>query len=569
MIRAARVLIATLMFLSATTPANIRRIELPRSASATQPTAVAGEGIVDLDGRDALPFEKASADALSAFIGEAMATCPVPGASVAVVQDGEVVFLEGFGFREYGGTHAVTPDTLMRIGSVTKPVTTTLAAALVDDGLVSWETPVVDLLPEFALSDRALATRLTLADLFSAATGLPRRDLEFIFESNDYTTDGLLSAVAELPLTAPPGERFQYSNQAFALGGYALASAAGADMDGLRAGYEAAIRHWIFDRLNMRRSTFNLDSVVSSGNHAVPHAPDLSGIPQALPLAVEERFTAAVTPAGAMWSTAREMANFLQLQLGAGVSPEGVRVVSAENLRRTWQPGVTVPPNPDLPPIINAGLAHYGLGWFVGDFGGMTLINHSGGTFGFSSELAFLPEAGVGIAVLANDPRCGALLSYAVQYRLFEIMFDLKPVVATEFARYAAALDAQDAIARLMLGDLDAAAVAPVLGSYTNRDLGEITLSLRDGELVIDAGEVSSRVLPVRGLPGEPVRYRALDPPMAAAPGWFTFEPGPDGQPRPVLTVTLVPGEAPLVYVFTPQALEEEESATPDLDRLR
>ena len=102
-----------------------------------------------------------------------------------MVQDGEVAFLQGFGVRELGRPAPVTADTLLRIGSVTKSFSSMLAATLVDAGRLSWETPLVDLLPDFAVADAALTPRLTVRDAFCACTGLPRRDFEFIFNAHD------------------------------------------------------------------------------------------------------------------------------------------------------------------------------------------------------------------------------------------------------------------------------------------------------------------------------------------------------------------------------------------------
>ena len=86
----------------------------------------------------------------------------MPGAAVAVVQGGEVAFLQGFGVRELGRPAPVTADTLLRIGSVTKSFSSLLAATLVDAGRLSWETPLVDLLPDFAVADADLTPRLTV-----------------------------------------------------------------------------------------------------------------------------------------------------------------------------------------------------------------------------------------------------------------------------------------------------------------------------------------------------------------------------------------------------------------------
>ena len=128
--------------------------------------------------------------------------------------------------RELGGSDPITPDTLMMIGSITKPMTATMAATVVDDGKLTWDTPVVQILPEFAVADPALTERLSIRNAFCACTGLPQRDPEFLFNSDELTPERLSTSVKDYPLTAPLGEQFQYSNQLFAIGGYAAAAAA-------------------------------------------------------------------------------------------------------------------------------------------------------------------------------------------------------------------------------------------------------------------------------------------------------------------------------------------------------
>lgn len=488
--------------------------------------------------------------AFAAFVANALASCGAPGASVAVVQDGSVVFLEGFGLRELGRPQPVTPDTLLGVGSVTKSFTATLAATLVDGGRVRWNTPVRELLPDFALSEPERSERITLADLLSGASGLPRRDLELVFEADAYTPDGMLAAVSELPLTAPPGERFQYSNQAFTIGGYAVAAANGAAPDDLPRGYTLAVQDHLLNPVGMERSTFDLETVKRSGNYAAPHASALSGQLTPIPLQVEERFTRAVAPAGALWSTARDMAFYLQMQLAHGVAADGTRVVSAENLARTWQPGVAVPPSPDLPPVVSKGLAKYGLGWYVGSYGGRELISHSGGTYGFSSEIAFMPDAGLGVAVLANDVICGSLVGFAAQYRLFELVFAQEAAVEAEFTRFLEALTSQrDSIVDL-LRPIDPAAMEPYTGLYVNPALGEIQFRLEGDQFLFDAGEVGSHLQPLPAFPGFPAQFFLTDPPLNGAPAFFTFTVV-DGAPRPALTLRGANGDPPIVYPFS------------------
>jgi CubicO group peptidase (beta-lactamase class C family) len=89
------------------------------------------------------------------YVSTAITKFGVPGAAVAVIQGGEVSYLSGFGVKELGGAEPVTPDTRLMIGSITKPMTTMLAAALIDDGRLSWDTRLINLLPQFAAGDRS------------------------------------------------------------------------------------------------------------------------------------------------------------------------------------------------------------------------------------------------------------------------------------------------------------------------------------------------------------------------------------------------------------------------------
>ena len=104
---------------------------------------------------------------LGAFIEQNLKAFGIPGAAVGIVQGGEVVYLKGFGVKEAGGTEPITPDTHMMIGSTGKTMTTMLMAALVDEGLLDWEAPVVEVLPEFAVADPQL-TKRWLSAIWSA-----------------------------------------------------------------------------------------------------------------------------------------------------------------------------------------------------------------------------------------------------------------------------------------------------------------------------------------------------------------------------------------------------------------
>src|SRR5215211_6651867 len=321
----------------------------PASPQAGTNADLAGVAPLALTGDRQAEFES--------YIASMLATTRVPGAAMAVVQNGEVVYQQGFGVRELGGSEPVTPQTLMMIGSITKPMTATMAATVVDAGDVAWETPVVDLLPTFAVADPELTKRLSLRNAFCACTGLPQRDPEFLFNSATLTPRRLITSVRDFPLTAPLGEQFQYSNQMFGIGGYAAAAAADPEETDLFAAYVTAMQQRLLDPLGMRRSTFALDEVLATNDYARPHGLDLAGAYHPVSLEDDERHVLSVAPADALWSSAAEMARYLQMELAGGVAPDGARVVSAANLDATWQSQVTIPTpnNPGVPPEFVSG----------------------------------------------------------------------------------------------------------------------------------------------------------------------------------------------------------------------
>ncbi|CAA9580409.1 MAG: hypothetical protein AVDCRST_MAG59-4666 [uncultured Thermomicrobiales bacterium] len=517
-------------------------LPLPALAWQATPAASPAAGApLPLDGERLATFE--------AYVAEMMAVLDVPGASIAVVQNGGVAYAQGFGVREIGRAKPVTADTLFMVGSVTKSFSSLLTATLVDAGELEWETPVADLLPGFAVADPALTTRLSVADAFCACTGVPRRDLELVFGFDDLTPEEMIASIAGFPLVAPLGEAFGYSNQVYAAGGYAAAIAAGAAPGDLLAGYRHALQQRVLGPIGMGRSALTLDEVFAAGDYALPHGAGLDGVVRPLSPLRDQRFADTVAPAGSLWSSAREMAAYLQTQLAGGVAPDGSRVVSAENLGRTWAPRAVVDGTEGAPPVIADAAQHYGMGWVTGEYAGRRLLSHSGSTLGFVSEVAFLPDDGLGIAILTNGSPGAGFFAYAVQFELLDLLFGrdsgLDPVLA-------GAVEAGEAEREALQGALepvDPAAVAPFLGRYASAALGEVELTLVDGEVVLDAGEVRTALWP---LPGDPGRFVAADAPMAGASATVLLGRGEGDRPEVVLEGSSTAGEGEATYVFRP-----------------
>ena len=438
---------------------------------------------------------------LDAYVNESMARYRVPGVAVAVVQDGTIVHLRGYGVAEVDGSEAVTPDTRMKIGSVTKSMTTLMIGTLDDEGALGWETRATEILPWFETSDPSITAQLTVRDLVSNATGIANRDAEMVFNAGELDAEGVVRSVSTFEFDPKSEFRktFGYSNQMIASGGYVAAHAASGASDDLFADYVSAMEARVFGPIGMPATTFSRDEVVASDDYASPHAFNLDYSQPVVPAEVEDMF-GPFAPAGAAWSTARDLGAYLVTQLEHGVAPAGNRVVSAENLEKTWAKQVDI--------VEGFG---YGLGWFASSWKNQPRVGHGGDTIGFSSNVDFLPEADIGVAVILN---VGGMSAYGagVAERLYELAFD-QPFEAD--GRVQKRFDDQRkafADAHSLVQPLDPGELAGYQGTYVNEALGEVELKLRGNTLVVDTGVVASEL----GAVGNGT-YLFLNPPLTAA----------------------------------------------------
>lgn len=474
---------------------------------------VAARAEENLAGRKPQPLDAARAAKFLAFAEEARQLVKVPGAAIAVIQDGRIVLEKGLGVRELEKAEPVTPSTLFMIGSMTKPLTSLMMAKLVDRGAFTWDTPVTKLLPSFALGDPDATRRVTMAHTVCACTGLPRWDMEFIFEWTGATPEKRIDLLKAMKPTTGFGETFQYSNLMVATGGYVAAMTATKDQD-LRRGYVDAMTTEVLRPLGMTATALDLDEA-RKREHARPHARTLLFDPQ--PIATEtERGVDSVMPAGGAWSNVRDLSRWLLLELGNG-RLDGKQIVSEQNLLARRQPQAR----------INARQS-YGLALFLDESRGLKAIGHGGNTFGFTADATFYPDHGIGLVVLTNVA-AGNAYTGALRRRLVELLFD-----AEEEAEKALAFgvkQTQEAIKKQMEEVTltpDPAFVDPWIGKWTNPRLGTIEIRRQADGVVLDAGEWRSPVGEHKDKSGSR-RILLTGPPFAGLAFWPQTTDGKPG----------------------------------------
>jgi CubicO group peptidase (beta-lactamase class C family) len=423
-------------------------------------------------------------DQLEAFIDQYMAAFGIPGAAVGIVQGGELVYTQSFGVADSETGAPVTADTHMMIGSTGKSLTTMMMGTLVDDGLMTWDTPAVELFSSFRVKDPELTEAITMRNLVCACTGVPRRDMEWLFNFNTLTPEDTVASLADFEFYTDFGEAFQYSNQMVGTAGY-IAGQVATDNNGDLAGdYARALQERVLEPMGMISTTLSFDEVLAAGNYATPHTLMLDNTYQPMSMDLE-RSLVTIGPAGAHWSTLNDMARYMITQLADGAAPDGTQVVSAENLNVTREPQIAINAN-----------TSYGLGWMVSSYHGQPVISHGGNTLGFTSEFTFLPDANLGVIVLTNA-RASNLFNGNVTTRLMELVFEQEPQVEREMDFFLEQMATQvEELDALIADSVDEATVQPFLGAYTNPVLGDAELSLQDGKLLMDVGEFVAELLP-------------------------------------------------------------------------
>lgn len=426
-------------------------------------------GLVEpnLAGSKQRKWEEKQSTEMSEFLRRGMAELHIPGAAIAVVQGGRVVFAEGFGIAKIGSKEPVRPDTRFMIGSSTKPLTTLMMARLVALGKLDWSTPVTKLLPDFALADPDMTRRLEIRHTASASTGMPRRDLDFIFKFKGITPEQRLEEMKQMKPTTGFGETFQYSNYLVAAGGYAAARSY-RQHGPLQEAYQGTMRELIFEPLGMKRTGFD---EADGGPAASPHAAGFEGNTVPIDPAIEG-CVRAVAPAGAVWSTAIDMAQYLLLELNRGKLPDGEQLIPEDVLLERRKRGIKI-----------TNKISYGLGLFVSDEDGLNVMHHGGNTTGFSSDMYFLPQEDVAVVLLTNRYMANLFLA-AARRKVFELLFDAPPR-AEKMLAAALQSETEAATGRRAQVKVDEDSLKwldGIAGEYRSSELGSLSVRCEDGQ---------------------------------------------------------------------------------------
>ncbi|MDD8031473.1 MAG: serine hydrolase [Acidobacteriota bacterium] len=410
-------------------------------------------------------------EGMEEVITKAMADLKVPGLTLAVVKDKEVILLKGYGFRDLENKLPMTTDTLLAIGSASKAFTTFALSRLVDEGKMVWDKPVQEYIPWFKLSDPLITLRITPRDLVTHRSGLPRHDLIW-YNNYQASREELVRRLAYVQFSADLRERYQYNNLMFLTAGYLLEVLTDQT-------WEEAVRGLVFEPLQMKKSNFSVLDSQKDADFAQPYAYRNKKIEK-----IPFRNITNIGPAGSINSSVREMSNWVIVHLNGGKFGEK-QILNPSTMEDLHLPYTPIS-QPSTTPYLST--MSYALGWFVDNYRGHQRVYHGGNIDGFSALVSMLPNDGYGFVVLTN--RNGTGLPELLVRTITDSLFGLEPVdwigeAARNQARAEELVEkaTKKAQTRKIPGTKPAHQLEEYAGTYFHPGYGELKVSLKEKRL--------------------------------------------------------------------------------------
>lgn len=395
----------------------------------------------------------------------------IPGAGLAIVKGEEVIKAGAYGFRDLHNQLLLDIETQFPIGSITKSLTATLLGILVEEGRLDWDVPVQHYLPQFALSDPIRSPLVTVRDLLTMRTGLPRHDWVWLHDT--VARQEIPARLRHLGLSAGFREKFQYNNHSYIVAGVIAEVVTGQS-------WEELIKDKILSPLHLTSTTMGPrkedDHLCSYHENALGEL-----------VATSPYLTSVAGPAGgSIHSTLRDMAKWLSLNMTGNLAGKG-GLVSSSSLTEI-QTGQTVMSGFKAWNGVNP---TYGFGWIIDHFSGHRRISHSGYLRNVSSDISIYPDIDVGFFSYTNFG-C-AISATAINEFIFQRLTGAQSLISTSARIDAYVKQRTEFVERnANVARHSGASPSHPLQAYTGRfsdgGYGPVDVILRDGGLVLQRG---------------------------------------------------------------------------------
>lgn len=334
-----------------------------------------------------LPNPSFVKDSLDDYVERALKEWKIPGVSVCVVKDGNIVVMKGYGVAELGTNNKVDENTLFMIGSNTKAFTATALAILDAEKKLSLDDKVKKWLPDFKLYDPWVTKEVIIRDLLCHRLGFETFQGDFMFFDSDLSTAEMREKFGRLKPLYSFRSKWGYTNAAFMTAGEIIPKVTGKT-------WAEFLKEKIFLPLNMSNTLALSKDISSASNKASAHTVWRGELRKVAYGSID-----AMAPAGAISSSVNDLSKWILMQLNNGKFDDK-EIVPASAIAKTRLPHSIIGNGGTM---FNTGhFALYGLGWDLQEYNGKKIVGHTGGVNGFVTSVTLVPEEKLGIVVLTN-----------------------------------------------------------------------------------------------------------------------------------------------------------------------
>ena len=407
----------------------------------------------------------------------AVSSMNLPSISVAIVQDGTLLWSNSHGLLDTQTLAKATPDARYAVASNTKAFTSAALAQLVDAGKINWDDRVTDYLPSFKLYDPYVTSELRIRDLLCHRSGLATFSGDLLWYGSSWTSDEVLQKAQFLKPTSSFRTEFGYQNILFIAAGKIIEVVTGQT-------WKNCIQDSLLSRIGMTQSILSVSELGDGAPQALPHNETADGGQVPIQWVNWDN----MAPAGALIASVEEMAKWMIVQLDSGrVSNQ--TIWNPQRTQEMWTMHTPIPVSSwyrsKLPSMHFRG---YGLGWEMTTLHGRKIVGHSGGYDGMISRQMLVPEEKIGVFIVTNT---NSSVPWALGYDILNVLLDqntdfnlltfLEENRASESEKQAK--EADILASTRIKGTAPSHAIADFAGTYTDPMYGTIEVAESDGAL--------------------------------------------------------------------------------------
>lgn len=414
-------------------------------------------------------------DSLDIYVNRALTDWQIPGVSVCVVKNGKVVVMKGYGVKELGANDKVDENTLFMIGSNSKAFTATALALLDAEKKLSLDDKVQKWLPDFTLYDPWVAKEANIRDLLCHRLGFETFQGDFMFFDSDLTTAEVREKMGKLKPMYSFRSKWGYTNSAFMTAGEIIPKVTGQS-------WADFVTERIFKPLGMNNSLALSKDIKTAGNKCSAHTV-VDGMLKKIPYGNIDN----LAPAGSISSSVNDMSKWVMMQLNSGML-DNKQIIPRSAIGQTRTPHSILGNGGHM--FNRSHFSLYGLGWFIEEYAGRKIVEHTGGVNGFVTSVCLVPEENLGIIVFTNTDAnnfYSALRNeiedayLGLPYRNYsKVYLDFQKSDETEKEKQYKAV--RDSIALDPKAELPLTAYA---GEYMHDVYGKMNIKMEEGKLIM------------------------------------------------------------------------------------